>query len=60
MTMRPTVHVDLLAATPELKERLATLYAEPWASSPQAFGAFLNSEIDALGKIIRAAGIKAE
>jgi tripartite-type tricarboxylate transporter receptor subunit TctC len=47
-------------ATPELKERLATLYAEPWPSSPQVFGAFLKSEIDALGKIIRAAGIKAE
>ncbi len=46
--------------TPEMKDRLAALYAEPWPSSPEAFGAFIRSEIDALGKIIRAAGIKAE
>lgn len=44
----------------EMKERLATLFAEPWPSSPEAFGAFIKSEIDSLGKIIRAAGIKAE
>jgi tripartite-type tricarboxylate transporter receptor subunit TctC len=47
-------------ASPDMKERLAGLYAEPWPSSPEAFGAFIKSEIDALGKIIRAAGIKAE
>jgi tripartite-type tricarboxylate transporter receptor subunit TctC len=29
-------------ATPELKERLATLYAEPWPSSPQVFGAIFD------------------
>jgi tripartite-type tricarboxylate transporter receptor subunit TctC len=39
---------------------LAALFAEPWPSSPEAFGAFLKAEIDSLGKIIRAAGIKAE
>jgi tripartite-type tricarboxylate transporter receptor subunit TctC len=47
-------------ASPDMKERLAGLYAEPWPSSPEAFGAFIKSEIDSLGKIIRAAGIKAE
>lgn len=46
--------------TAELKDRLAALFAEPWPSSPEAFGAFLKAEIDSLGKIIRAAGIKAE
>lgn len=47
-------------ATSEMKERLGALYAEPWPSSPEAFGAFVQSEIGALGKIIRAAGIKAD
>jgi len=47
-------------ATPELKERLATLFAEPWPSKPEEFGAFIKSEIVSLGKIIKAAGIKAE
>lgn len=47
-------------ASSEMKERLATLFAEPWPSSPEVFGAFIKSEIDSLGKIIRAAGIKAE
>jgi tripartite-type tricarboxylate transporter receptor subunit TctC len=47
-------------ATAELKDRLAALFAEAWPSSPEAFGAFLKAEIDSLGKIIRAAGIKAE
>jgi len=46
--------------TAEMKDRLATLFAEPWPSSPEAFGAFLKAEIESLGKIIRTAGIKAE
>jgi tripartite-type tricarboxylate transporter receptor subunit TctC len=44
----------------ELKERLAALYAEPMPLDAQAFGAFLREEVESLGRIIRAAGIKPE
>jgi tripartite-type tricarboxylate transporter receptor subunit TctC len=47
-------------ATSEMKDRLAALYAEPWPSSPEVFGAFIKAEISALGKIFKAAGIKPE
>jgi hypothetical protein len=30
-------------ATAELKDRLAALFAEPWPSSPEAFGVFLKA-----------------
>lgn len=60
VVMKINAEIGRALATPELKERLATLYAEPWPSTPEVFGAFLKSEIDTLGKIIREAGIKAE
>jgi tripartite-type tricarboxylate transporter receptor subunit TctC len=47
--------------SPEVKERLGGDGAEPIASpSPEAFGAFIRSEIAKWGKVIRAAGIKPE
>jgi tripartite-type tricarboxylate transporter receptor subunit TctC len=44
--------------SPELKERFATQGAEPAASTPEELDAFIRSEIEKLGKIIKQLGIK--
>ena len=44
----------------DLKERLAVLGAEPLVTSPERFNAFLKSETEKYGKIVRALGLKAE
>jgi tripartite-type tricarboxylate transporter receptor subunit TctC len=46
--------------TPEVKERLATLGAEPMPMSPAEFRKFVQTEIDESAKVIKAAGIKAQ
>jgi tripartite-type tricarboxylate transporter receptor subunit TctC len=43
----------------DVRERFATRGAAPKASTPQEFDAFLRSEIDKLGRLIRAAGVEA-
>ncbi len=45
---------------PEMHERLLGLGADPVANSPQAFAAFIKSEHDKWGRVIRQAGIRAE
>jgi tripartite-type tricarboxylate transporter receptor subunit TctC len=45
---------------PEAKERLVSLGAEPVGSSPQAFVSYIKEEVARWGKVIKAAGIKAE
>ena len=45
---------------PEVKERMATLGAEPMAMSPAEFDRFLRDEMDEAARIVRAAGIKAQ
>jgi tripartite-type tricarboxylate transporter receptor subunit TctC len=45
---------------PEAKERLVSLGAEPVGSSPQAFASYIKEEVARWGKVIKAAGIKAE
>ena len=45
---------------PEVRERLLADGAEPVGNTPEQFGAFIRSEIDKWGKVIRAAGLKAE
>ena len=44
----------------EVRERLLADGAEPVGNSPEEFGAFIKSEIDKWGKVIKAAGLKAE
>jgi tripartite-type tricarboxylate transporter receptor subunit TctC len=44
-------------ATPEVKAAYRAQDAVPVASTPAAFGAFLNDEIDKWGKAIRSAGV---
>jgi tripartite-type tricarboxylate transporter receptor subunit TctC len=45
---------------PELRERLAAIGSEPGSGSPEDAAAFLRSEYEQWGKVIREAGIKAE
>jgi tripartite-type tricarboxylate transporter receptor subunit TctC len=49
--------VAQLLQTPEVKERLAALGAEPMPMSPAEFDRFVRREIDDSGKVIKAAGI---
>jgi tripartite-type tricarboxylate transporter receptor subunit TctC len=47
-------------ADPTFKTRLVELGAEPFGGSPAAFGTFIADFTEKWGKVIRAAGIKAE
>lgn len=44
---------------PETGDALVKLGLDAWASTPEAFGAYIKSEYDKWGRIIRAAGITA-
>jgi tripartite-type tricarboxylate transporter receptor subunit TctC len=50
--------VGRLAASAEMKERMLALGAEPVASSPERFTAFIRDEIDKWGKLVRASGAR--
>ena len=52
--------VNAALADPTFKTRLADLGAEPFAGSPAEFGKFIVDYTEKWGKVIRAAGIKAE
>ena len=45
---------------PEVRQRFASLGAEPVGSSPEAFAAFFKSEMDKYGRLVRTLGLKAE
>ena len=45
-------------ASPEMKERLASLGAEAWTMSPSAFDDYIRQELAANASIVKAAGIK--
>jgi tripartite-type tricarboxylate transporter receptor subunit TctC len=47
-------------ATPELKERLVALGAEPMQMTPAEFHKFMASEMDDSAKVVKAAGIKVQ
>lgn len=49
-----------IIATPDMKERLATLGLEPVGNSPEEFTAQMKVEMEKWAKVIRAARIKAE
>jgi len=46
--------------TPDMKERLATLGAEPVGNKPDEFAAFIRSEIPKYARVIKASGAKAD
>ena len=52
--------VRAIAQSADVKERFATLGAEPMPMTPQEFAAFVNTEIHESAKVIKAAGIKAQ
>ena len=56
------VHAGVVKAlqSPEVKDRLVGDGAEPVGSTPEQFAAFIRVEIAKWGKVIKAAGIKAE
>jgi tripartite-type tricarboxylate transporter receptor subunit TctC len=43
--------------SPEMKERLNTLGAEPWPMKPAQFDAYIKEEIVSIGKLVKAANI---
>jgi tripartite-type tricarboxylate transporter receptor subunit TctC len=47
-------------SAPDMRERLAGEGADPTSSTPEQFAAFLRSEIDKWGKVVKAANIRAE
>jgi tripartite-type tricarboxylate transporter receptor subunit TctC len=56
------LHRDTVAALadPVVNERLASEGAEPVGNTPEQFAAFIQSEIDLWGKVIRTTGMKAD
>ena len=46
--------------TPNMKERLANLGAEPMGNTPEQFAAFIKSEIPKYAKVIKASGAKVD
>jgi len=47
-------------ASPELRERLARMGAEPAATTPAAFAAFVRSELEKYGKIVKRSGARVD
>ena len=43
--------------SPEMKERLNTLGAEPWPMQPAQFDAYIKAEIETISKLVKAANI---
>ena len=52
--------IDRALQTPEIKDRLSTLGAEPMPMTSAEFRKFVQTEIDDSAKVIKAAGIKAQ
>ena len=47
-------------ASPEIKERMAKLGADPFPMSPDAFNAYIMSEMEVAARIVKAANLKAQ
>ena len=57
---RLNAEINAAAADPDMRARLADLGGVPLAGSPEDFGKLIAAETAKWGKVIRAAGIKAE
>jgi tripartite-type tricarboxylate transporter receptor subunit TctC len=57
---RISADIRSVLTKPEMRERLARLSAEPVASTPEEFSAFIRSEAARWGKLIRERNIRAE
>ena len=60
VVMKLNGEIVAILKLPEVKERLLTDGAEPVGNTPEEFGAFIKSEIAKWGKVIKAAGLRAE
>jgi len=47
-------------ASPELKERMAKLGADPFPQTPEAFNAYIRSEMEVAARIVKAANLKTQ
>jgi tripartite-type tricarboxylate transporter receptor subunit TctC len=47
-------------ASPELKERMAKLGADPFPMTPEAFNAYIKSEMEVAARVVKAANLKAQ
>lgn len=56
------LHAEIvaIASTPDYQEQLERQGLEPITSRPEQFSAFLQSELDKWGKVIKAAGIRSD
>ncbi|MDP2450567.1 MAG: tripartite tricarboxylate transporter substrate binding protein [Polaromonas sp.] len=61
-TVVKRLHEEALKAmaSPEVKERMNKLGAEPFPLSVEAFNAFIKTEVDAAARIAKAAGLKGQ
>ena len=57
---RLNAEISRVLQTPVMKERLATLGAEPMPNSPEAFAAFVKAEMAKYAQIVRASGAKVD
>ena len=57
-----TLHDEAVKAlaSPELKERMAKLGADPFPQSPEAFNAYIQSEMTVAERVVKAAGLKTQ
>lgn len=46
--------------SPELKERMDKLGADPFPQTPEAFNAYIRSEMEVAARVVQAAGLKAQ
>jgi tripartite-type tricarboxylate transporter receptor subunit TctC len=56
------LHKEIVAllADPQVRERLRGTGAEPVGSTPEQLGAKIRAEVERMGKVIKAAGIRSE
>ena len=60
VVMRLNGEIARILNAPTMKSRLATLGAEPMPDTPEAFAAFVKSEMAKYSQIVRASGAKAD
>jgi tripartite-type tricarboxylate transporter receptor subunit TctC len=56
------LHADIVRAlnSPDVRDRMRALGADPVGNTPEQYTAFMKNEIAKWGKVIKAAGIKGE
>jgi tripartite-type tricarboxylate transporter receptor subunit TctC len=60
IVMRLNAEIVKVMQSPEMKDRLASMATEPVTSTPEAFAELIRQEIVKWGKVVRAAGLKAD